>query len=213
MIHHYPCSEKSKAHLGQHGHRSFENSQRESQFFLSPPLHPPLTSLPSESEFNPRIVSFHPQYLLSCPSGTVSQKPFSQGALRSHQMGEHHVNILLHDRLILCLWKHFDEFDGPRTNYLFILFNLQPMYLFLLYRLFSDNFQAWGNQVSWSGDQMEDYEHTKPYPNPLLWFARLSSFIKMQWSRNRCMFIGVFTTHTPGKISLKMKVVIKKNPL
>ena len=130
MIHHYPCSEKSEAHLGQHGHRSFENSQRESQFFLSPPLHPPLTSFPSESEFNPRIVSFHPQYLLSCPSGTVSQKPFCQAALRSHQMGEHHVNILLHDRLILCLWKHFDEFDGPRTNYLFILFNLQPMYFF-----------------------------------------------------------------------------------
>ena len=83
-----------------------------------------------------------------------------------------------------------------------------------LYCLFSDNLQARGNQGSWSGDQMEDYEHTKPNPNPLLWFARLSSFIKMQWSRNKCMFfIGVFTTHTPGKISLKMKVVIKKNPL
>ena len=51
---------------------TFDNmaTAENSQFLLSPHLlHLSLTTLPSASEFNPRIVSFHPlQYLRSCLS-------------------------------------------------------------------------------------------------------------------------------------------------
>ena len=64
--------------------------------------------------------------------------------------------------------------------------------------------------IRWSGDQMEDYEHTNLNPIPSFDLQDFLPSIKMQWPRNRCMFfIGVFSIHTSWMISLKMKVIVK----
>ena len=63
----------------------------------------------------------------------------------------------------------------------------------------------------WSGDQMEDYEHTNLTQIPSLDLQDFLPSIKMQWPRNGCLFfIDVFSIHTSWWISPRMKVIVKR---